>query len=92
MSKSPEERIAALEREVETLLGMIAGLQVAAVSLVAKHHDHEQLVMHLATVTEILDAGSLGRTLSPKQRDVARTVLESLQRIEAKPGAIRPLG
>lgn len=87
--RSPNDRIAALERDVEALLGLVQGLTVAVGSLIAKHHDHAQLQLHLTTLLERTDATAFG-AMSPRQREVARLLVEELQ-VRAVPHAIDPL-
>lgn len=86
-TKTPEERIATLEGEVETMLGIIAGMNVAVWSLIAKHPDHEALIEHLRLATEIADKpdGILSK-LGPERREVALTVLENMQGLTAARG------
>ena len=82
----------ALEQEVEALLGIVAGLHTVIASLVATHPDHAHFQLHLASVTEIADLGSMGQALSLRQRNIGRAVAEHLQQIQAVPaGTIQPL-
>lgn len=83
--KTVEERLQALEREAETMLGMIAGYQVVLSALIRKHPNPDQLKLDLATLAEVADAGALGQALSEKQRRVAREVVEQLQRLKPAP-------
>ena len=87
-----EHRIAQLEREVETLLGMLAGLQTAIASLIATHPNYHHLQMHLVSATEIADLGVLRRNgvLTAPQLEVARAIVESLQRIREVPAQTIP--
>lgn len=76
-------RVQALEQEVHTLLGINSGLVTAVTALIKTHHNHPAVMHQLMALTEVGDGGSLGATMDVKQREAARLLLESLQRIEA---------
>jgi len=81
----------ALAGEVETMLGVQAGLTMVLTALIAKHHDYDQMQLVLTSVVERADQGAW-KALTVKQRDVARSVAESLQQIQRVRTEIRPLG
>jgi hypothetical protein len=56
-----EERVPQLERQLETMLGIQAGLVVVASALIAQHQDHEQLQLRLSTLLEVFDQAPTGR-------------------------------
>jgi hypothetical protein len=82
-----DSRIAILEREVEALRAIQAGITVVLASLIAKHHDHDQLQLHIATMLELT---ALQAPLNDRQRAVLRDYVESLQRLQPA-GPIDPL-
>lgn len=81
-----------LAAEMEVMRGMHAGMTVLFTSLIAKHSDYQQFQLHLTSVVEIADLGSLGASLTPKEREIARAYVEQLQQIQEAHVKMRPLG
>lgn len=75
-----QERIARLEREVESQLGIIAGLTSVATALVRSHPDADRLKGEATKAIELMDVGSIGKTMTEKQRLLAREVAEQTLR------------
>lgn len=75
------DRIAFLEHEIETITAFNAAIYTAVSALLQRHSDKEQLVVHLSSLTERVDAGAVGEVLNGRQRDLVRLVLEELQRL-----------
>jgi cytochrome P450 len=89
MATDYEARIADLETELDVLKGAQAGMMTVLTSLIAKHPDHEQLLLVMASMLEILESRS---RLSPVAQAIARSVVEELQRTRPVQADIRPLG
>ena len=87
-----EDAYNALAAEVEAMRGIQAGMTTLFASLIAKHPNYQQFQLHLTSVVEIADLGSLGKALTPKERAVARAYVEHLQQIRESPAKISPLG
>lgn len=82
-----EERITALEREVETLIAINAGLVAVVTSLIATHSRYEDLQL---TGPVAIEKAVAGLVKSDRQRETARSVAESLLHTQALlPGAIQ---
>lgn len=80
-----------MERDMETMLAVHAGISVILSSLIATHPNYHQFQIHLSGLMEIAELGSLGRSLNDRQREVARHYVESLQQIKEVRGEIDPL-
>lgn len=82
-----------IEREIETMLGIQAGMTAILASLIATHPNYRQLQLHLTTALEVmLEGGFAGAALSDHQRATARSYVEQLQQIDPATGEIDPLG
>lgn len=81
-----------LQAELDVTRAMMTGITVILSSLMAKQPNYDQFQLHLTSLVERAEFGSLGRTLTQPQRDVARLYVESLQQISEARGEIRPLG
>lgn len=68
-----------LASETETMLGMVAGMTTILLSLIAKHHDKDQLQLHLTYLREKTDAGMIFDTLTQAEREIALTYVEQLR-------------
>ena len=86
------DRIAKLEQSVETLLGIIAGHTCVITALVRTHHDIDKLKMMGATTVEVMENGALGKTLTERQRLLAREVAEQCLRTPPERPRTSPTG
>ena len=87
-----ERGYAKLQAEIDVMHAMLTGVTVILSSLMAKQPDYDQFQLHLTSLVELAENGSLGNPLSPRQKEVARAYVESLQQISESRAAIRPLG
>lgn len=86
-----QERIAQLEREAESMLGIQAGLMLVISSLIATHQDYQKLNLHLAGSIEHIDT-AYRSSLSDRGLQSARSTAEWLLRTEEVRGEIDLLG
>lgn len=81
-----------MERELETMLGIQAGITTVLQALIATHPKHQQFQLFLA---RLMDKDVMERTLAgvlnQAQMETARKYVEQLQRIEAVTQEIDPL-
>ncbi len=80
-----------LERELETMMGIQAGITIALASVISTHPDHEKLQLAIARNLEFVAPAALWPTLSEKSQKTAVGYVECLQRIAATPGESDPL-
>jgi TorA maturation chaperone TorD len=80
-----------LEREIETMLAMQAGITTVLAALIQKHPDYEQFQLLLTSTLERSLQGAWAQALNDRQREIARTYVEHLGALHQVTGEILPL-
>lgn len=80
-----------MERELETMLGIQAGITITLAALVSTHPDYAKLQLTISRLIEHAAPKALWPILSERQRDVANRYVEFLQQIKEAPQADDPL-